>query len=78
MLAIMKYNVLVEQIIMKIGNKLGNSASKIEVKPYFSLYASEICDLFHSSIHAIDTDIYSKTQYSKKHGAQYHQIIRSG
>ena len=59
MLAIMK---LLEQIIMKIGNSLGNSASKIEVKPYSSLYATEICDLFHSTIHAIDTDIYSKAE----------------
>jgi len=39
-----------------------DAASKIEVKPYSSLYASEICDLFHSTIHAIDTDIYSKAE----------------
>lgn len=41
---------------------MGITASKIEIKPYSSLYASKICDLFHSSIHAIDTDIYSKAQ----------------
>ena len=58
----MRYLVLLEQIIMKIGNKLGKAASKIEVKPYSPLYATEICDLFHSTIHAIDTDIYSKAE----------------
>ncbi|WP_143556016.1 GNAT family N-acetyltransferase [Snodgrassella alvi] len=47
---------------MKIENKLGNAASEIEVKPYSPLYANEICDLFHSTIHAIDTDIYSKAE----------------
>ena len=62
MLAIMKYKVLLEQIIMKIENTLGNVASKVEVKPYSPLYANEICDLFHSTIHAIDTDIYSKAE----------------
>ena len=41
---------------------MGITASKIEIKPYSSPYASKICDLFHSSIHAIDTDIYSKAQ----------------
>ena len=35
-----------------------DAASKIEVKPYSPLYATEICDLFHSTIHAIDTDIW--------------------
>ncbi|WP_334327433.1 hypothetical protein [Gilliamella apicola] len=39
-----------------------DSVSKIEVKPYSPLYATEICDLFHSTIHAIDTDIYSKAE----------------
>ena len=39
-----------------------DAASRIEVKPYSSHYASEICDLFHSTIHAIDTDIYSKAE----------------
>ena len=34
MLAIMKCKVLLEPIIMKVGNTLGNVASKIAVKPY--------------------------------------------
>ena len=36
--------------------------SKVEIKPYSSIYASQICNLFHSSVHAIDTHIYSKAQ----------------
>ena len=34
----------------------------IKIKPYKSRYATEICTLFHASIHAIDIDIYTKKQ----------------